>query len=265
MTKINYCYHSHTYRCGHAEGTDEDYIKAAIKFGLKNYGVSDHVILPGYSQPGMRGAGYELDGYLSSIRSLAKKYAKHLNVYVGFECEYMPEFLDYYRDLLATHKVDYLILGQHMYLEDMSVRWYMDYDSETAVKKYTEHLILGMKTGLFKYVAHPDLFMCFSHHWGEVEKACAKKIIETAVQCKMPLEINLCHARIYGKRMIAGYYSYYQYPFTPFWEMVAQSKAKVVVGFDAHLPDDVAKPGIEILDDVIKETGVKVDFDYKII
>ena len=34
MIKANY--HTHTARCGHAIGTDEEYVQAAIQAGLKN-------------------------------------------------------------------------------------------------------------------------------------------------------------------------------------------------------------------------------------
>lgn len=265
MKKINYCYHSHTYRCGHAVGHEEDYIKMAIKAKLKNFGVSDHVILPNYVQPGMRGAGTELPGYLSSLKALKIKYKDKINLYAGFECEYMPEFLDYYKELLDTHQVDYLILGQHMYLKNGRVMWYGSMSREDALKTYTEHLIAGMKSGLFKYVAHPDLFMCFTDRWDDLEKECAQAIIDAAIKYHLPLEINLCHAREYGRQEVSGYYSYYEYPFTPFWQMVAKTNIHVVVGFDSHLPEHVLYPGLHIVEDVIKETGVKVDFDYKII
>lgn len=257
MEKINYCLHSHTYRCGHAEGKDEDYILNAIKFGLTYYGVSDHVILPNIVQPGMRGAWYEREDYLNSIDALKKKYQNQITIFKGFECEYMPEYVSYYQKLLDTKQVDYLILGQHMYFDHNKVVWYMDLDPETAVKKYTEHLIEGIKSKLFTYVAHPDLFMCFTSKWGKTEIECAKKIIAAAVKYDIPLEVNLCHARIYGKRDFAGVYGYYQYPFNPFWEMVAKSKARVVVGFDSHRPIDVYKPGLEILDFVVSATKIK--------
>ena len=35
-------YHSHTSRCGHAVGTDEEYVKAAIAAGYQKMGFSDH-------------------------------------------------------------------------------------------------------------------------------------------------------------------------------------------------------------------------------
>ena len=40
MNKNNY--HTHTTRCYHASGKDEEYVKAAIKAGIKELGFSDH-------------------------------------------------------------------------------------------------------------------------------------------------------------------------------------------------------------------------------
>ena len=47
-------YHTHTARCGHATGTDEDYVLAAIEQGFDELGFSDHVPWPyqdGYTHP----------------------------------------------------------------------------------------------------------------------------------------------------------------------------------------------------------------------
>ena len=44
MMKANY--HTHTARCGHAEGTDEEYVLAAIERGFDEMGFSDHVPWP---------------------------------------------------------------------------------------------------------------------------------------------------------------------------------------------------------------------------
>ena len=40
----NFNYHSHTYRCGHADldVTDEDYIKDYIKIGFEKIAFTDH-------------------------------------------------------------------------------------------------------------------------------------------------------------------------------------------------------------------------------
>ena len=42
---MKYCYHTHTKRCGHAVGEDEEYVIEAIKAGIKDLGFSDHVFL----------------------------------------------------------------------------------------------------------------------------------------------------------------------------------------------------------------------------
>lgn len=50
-------YHTHTARCGHAEGTDEEYVLAAIERGFDELGFSDHVPWPyknGYVHPTVR-------------------------------------------------------------------------------------------------------------------------------------------------------------------------------------------------------------------
>ena len=35
-------YHTHTYRCGHAEGSERDYAEKAAKAGLRILGIADH-------------------------------------------------------------------------------------------------------------------------------------------------------------------------------------------------------------------------------
>ena len=48
MKKTNF--HTHTYRCGHANGSEEDMICAAMKMGIEELGLSEHVPLPHYRQ-----------------------------------------------------------------------------------------------------------------------------------------------------------------------------------------------------------------------
>ena len=39
-------YHTHTTRCHHASGNEEDFVLRAIENGLKIFGFSDHVPMP---------------------------------------------------------------------------------------------------------------------------------------------------------------------------------------------------------------------------
>ena len=63
-------YHTHTARCGHAEGSDEAYVLAAIEQGFEELGFSDHVPWPyqsGFLNLGVRMDVRRLDEYLRSV------------------------------------------------------------------------------------------------------------------------------------------------------------------------------------------------------
>ena len=70
-------YHTHTARCGHAKGADEDYVRAAIDGGFELLGFSDHMPWPyasGFTNPGVRMALSRMDEYLASAARLREKY-----------------------------------------------------------------------------------------------------------------------------------------------------------------------------------------------
>ena len=87
-------YHTHTYRCQHAYGSEREYIEAAIRMGIAELGFSDHVPCPfkdGYVS-GIRMTMEQAPEYVYAIRKLGKEYASDIKLYVGFEAEYIPEF-----------------------------------------------------------------------------------------------------------------------------------------------------------------------------
>ena len=104
-------YHTHTTRCGHAIGTDEQYVLAAIDAGFKVLGFSDHIPFEGISNKKDRMDYDQLDDYFRSIEALKVNYAHQIDIKLGFEAEYYPAYHTYYETLLK--RSDYLILGQH--------------------------------------------------------------------------------------------------------------------------------------------------------
>ena len=232
MEKLVYNYHTHTARCGHASGLDEEYVLAAIEAGIKYLGFSDHIILPdGYMQPGIRGNPELFEDYLYSINYLKDKYKDKINIIIGFEAEYYPEMVDYYKSLLKD-RIDYLILGQHCYLEDNSFHFYFEKDAPIEdVKRYVDDVIEGIKTGLFKYVAHPDLFMQSQLNWNsELEKE-SRRLLKACEEYQIPVELNMCGAM--RRHFDAEHYSY---PNIHFFKLVKDYKVKLVLGIDAHTP-----------------------------
>ncbi len=234
-------YHSHSFRCGHAEGDDEEYVKAALKQGFKVLGFSDHVMLPWASQPGMRGDYSLLDGYIASVNNLKRKYAGRIDVYLAFECEwYHEEYASFYRDLLTKRGFDYLILGQHCLRTDNHFVYYSHIaDEKQAVELYVRDVIDGLESGLFAYLAHPDHFLLWYGKWDETAKDAAYRICKKAKELNIPLEINMGPSRWKAKTSLDDL-SVVCYPYRKFFEIAKEIGNDVIIGVDAHRPSEYA-------------------------
>ena len=260
-------YHTHTYRCGHAVGEDEDYVIEAIALGMQTLGFSDHVMLEGFSQPNVRGDFYLSENYFSSIRNLKEKHKERINILLGYEAEAFPEYFSYYKKLLEENIIDYLILGNHCQLKDGKVEYFFSKaTTKEDVIRYKDTLIEGMKTGLFIYVAHPDYFMGGYSNFDRTCKICAHEICKVAAELDIPLEFNFAAIRT-GKYKI-GEKERFLYPHEEFWKIAKKYKCKMILGLDAHAPSELSHERNDIGYKMAKDYGLeiidKLDFtNYK--
>ena len=93
-------YHTHTARCMHATGSDEDYVLSAIKGGYQELGFSDHTPWKYHTDyvADMRMLPEELPGYVESLRSLREKYQDQISIKIGLECEYFPAYIHWLKE-----------------------------------------------------------------------------------------------------------------------------------------------------------------------
>lgn len=225
MQKFNY--HTHTTRCGHAQGSDESYVLEAIKNGYTHIGFSDHAPYTNGYSAGERMHKEELQDYVSSIKALKEKYKDQIHIALGLEFEYYETHLE---ELMQYKKeMDYMLLGQHdacLYGKD-----FYSYSSDEDILEYASL----------------------------IEKACEKAthiICKSAEKHHVYLEINLNGLR-YGKRQIGNEYRY-TYPYRKFWEIASQYDVKCIYGLDAHKPEKYAdKECYRIVDEVLKGIPLK--------
>ncbi|MFA6755199.1 MAG: histidinol-phosphatase [Bacilli bacterium] len=259
MEKLIYNLHTHTSRCGHAYGTDEEYVKSAIKNGIKLLGFSDHIFFPNIIHKGMRGNYELLDDYISSILFLKKKYSKKVDIKLGFEAEYQESFYGYYKYLLNDKHFDYLILGQHLTYNIKGkpiYYWGKELNNKKEIYRYRDDLISGMKTGFFLYVAHPDLFMRnVSIVDDDIIKVC-EDICAASKEYDVPLEINL--GGFGYSNMMAQIEGGSPYPNHFFWKMARKYKCKCVIGVDAHNPKNFDSIDYYFLDSFINYHELKI-------
>lgn len=261
MKKYNY--HTHTKRCGHAVGEDEEYVIAAINNGYKILGFSDHVFIPNLLNPDrIRGNFDELDNYLYSLNYLKQKYKDQIEIFIGFECEYFPELEDYYRDLLKSKKVDYLILGQHYaYYENNLLFDYVPY-SKNRDERYVELIEQGLNTGLFSILVHPDLYLA-SQNMNEKNVKLAERICKSCLDNDVYLEFNQGGLRR-GQVNIDNEMRY-PYPVKDFFMIAKEFGNKIVMGVDAHAPSELFHPVARVhADSITLDWGIKIVDEVKL-
>ena len=234
--KLENNYHTHTARCGHAIGFDEEYVERAIEAGIKELGFSDHTPFKNGSQPGIRMEYDKLDEYVASINALKEKYKDKIKIYCGLEAEYYSEDKDYYYELLE--KVDYLICGQHFSINKDKTLIYNGYkkDNKEIVIDYVNRVIEAIESGLFKYIAHPDLILNSYTIRDEFIEGQMRRICEAAERNKISLEYNLEGIKKQIKLGVIGEEKFYPYDY--FWKIASEYQIDVILGADVHDPDD---------------------------
>ena len=224
-------YHNHTFRCKHASGTEEEYVKRAINGGLEIFGFSDHApyIFPGnYTSPS-RMDMREIDEYFDTVLTLREKYKDYLDIKIGFEIEYYPKLWDRAIEKYSAYPLDYLILGEHHIGNESisSINAFAPTADENVLKSFVQHCINAVRTGKISYVAHPDNINFIGSP--EIYLTEMTKLINECKRLLIPLEINMLGMRE-GRH----------YPNELFWQLAGELEAQAVLGFDSHRPEHVA-------------------------
>ena len=263
ITGIDYAYHTHTFRCGHAFGEDEEYVVEALKQGFTSIGFSDHgIYLSIKEEDGGREHKYFQD-YIDSINALKKKYAGTAEILLGGEFEYSKELDRYFKDLKEKYGYDYLICGQHNEIVNNKHDYYFhQMDDYPRIEKYVKDVCDAIRSGHFAYIAHPDLFFNrITKITPKILEFC-REIVKTAVEFDTPLEINLGGLRF--NNLIAEKNGAFPYPNKTFFKIVSELGAKVVIGIDAHSPSDFYESDFDHANAFVKEFNLNLVKDFRV-
>ena len=189
-------YHTHTWRCRHADGTEREYVEAAIEAGLKILGFSDHTpqVYPGGYVCPVKMLPEELEGYVDTVLDLKREYKSDIEIHLGLEVEYLYTLWEPLLRLLKS--ADYL-------------------------RQYCRQTREALETGKFLYFAHPDVVWFTGPD--EIYEEEMTKLCRFCKEIDMPLEINLLGVR-----------EDRNYPRELFWKIAAREGNSVIYGMDAH-------------------------------
>lgn len=223
-------FHVHTFRCGHMRDEEREtaYIEKAIELGATEIFFTDHAPFPG-DEFRNRMKINELPEYVSTLQKLKQEYADRIDVKIGLEIEYLPNFHKYYEQLRDSGNFDTLLLGQHFSLLPDGRYSFQDREKVVEARVLADGIIEGMESGFFQVVAHPDQIFRRCKEWDEETENIAREIIECAARTGVILEQNISNMQ--GKKKKRAYRP-------EFWAELPAG-VRTIYGLDAHSMEEL--------------------------
>lgn len=238
--QIKFDFHTHHWRCGHAEGSIRDYIEAAIERGLDMIGISDHSPYFGsdedHPHPGVAMAASEFPNYVREVLELKKEYAGKIEVLLGVESDFFPEHLEAYKRRYAAYPFDYIIGSVHQ-SDGVSIfnknRWnnLTKQQQKEQKDRYLELVAQSAKSGMFDILGHIDAMKANYPAFSDIQTEAVDRTLKIIAECDIAIEINTS-----GKTKLVGGW----YPSDDILERALHYGVKVTFGSDAHVPSRVA-------------------------
>ena len=121
-------------------------------------------------------------------------------------------------------------------------------------RRYAEQVVEALETGLYRYLAHPDLFLNrVTAFDADAEKAC-RDICAAAARLNIPLEYNMAGLTLQNRP--DGSLGYTR---DEFWRIAAEYPVKAIMGCDAHAPSELdVVPAIEEKKAFLHSLGIPV-------
>lgn len=227
-------YHTHTPLCRHAQGWPVELARVATERGLGELGFSDHNPMPEPFDDWRMLIG-ELPRYIESVAEARAQFPA-LNIKLGLECDFIPGREAWIERLAGMADWDYLIGSVHYLAEgwDVDNPKYLSRHTSGAEEiwaSYWRTYEQCIRSGLFDFVAHPDLPKKFGVRPGGDLRRFYDGTIAALAETGTPYEINTA-----GLRKECGE----QYPAFDFIQLAQSAGVPLLINSDAHSPADVA-------------------------
>lgn len=247
-TKSIFCdSHIHTSLCNHASGEMEEYVQAAINNGLKKIIFLEHM------EEGIRHAQgktwlseEDFDDYFRQGRSLQIRYSDRIEIGLGVECGFNPDWSDRLRERLFHRTWDQVGISCHFLKIDG-----LDLHLNLLSRK-EQNILLAREVGIekildryFRYLTEavltlPGTVLCHldaalrhlpgirltDSHYQQIDT-----LLQAVQKKNMALEINTSGFEIRQE----------QFPCRRILAMAKSYNIPFVVGSDAHKPSEVGR------------------------
>jgi len=234
--------HVHTSLCHHAVGEMEDYVRAAVRKGLRELYFLEHL---------EAGINYfectwlddqDFDRYFAEGKRLQDKYREELFVGLGVEVGYNPARRQAILDKLAGHQWD--LVGISYHFMEVDGRHYnlvsrKAYNIDALDKKgvrqvltaYFETMLEAVEVIPGDFVCHLDAVLRYHPQirFDKDHRRQIRRILEAMAAKEMALEVNVSGCRMRGE----------QFPATWIIREALNRNIRLFASSDAHRPEDV--------------------------
>jgi histidinol-phosphatase (PHP family) len=253
---VKFDLHTHHKRCGHAQGSIEDYIEAAIQAGVDVIGISDHspyfARSEDHAEPKVAMAKSEFPKYVEEVLQLKEKYRGRIEVLLGVESDFFPEHAKRYQQMYEPYPFDYIIGSVHR-SNGVSIfnkkRW-RNLSEERQVREkeiYYDLIQKSARSGMFQILGHIDAMKGFYPAFSSIQTKAVDDTLRIIGECGMAVEINTS-----GKTKDCGGW----YPSDDILERALHYHIDVTFGSDAHEPGRVGDEW-ELVRQRLKEIGFR--------
>ncbi len=228
-------YHIHTPLCRHAAGWPIEYARRALDLGLEEIGFADHNPMP---EPfdDWRMDLSDLPRYLASVEEARAEFPQ-LRIRLGLECDFIAGREAWIEQLAGMADWDFLIGSVHYIAPGWDVdnpKWigrFREQPVEEVWALYWREYERCIRSGLFDFVAHPDLAKKFGFRPKGDLRRYYEPVIAALAETRTPFEINTAGLRKECREI---------YPAREFLELAHAAGVPLLINSDAHDPSELA-------------------------
>jgi histidinol-phosphatase (PHP family) len=226
-------YHVHTPLCHHATGWPVEFARRAQELGLGELGFADHNPMEAYFDD-WRMLREDLPRYLEEVES-ARAAFPQLPIRLGLECDFIAGREAWIEELRGLARWDFFIGSVHYLPEG----WEVDHpkyvgrhqgQAEEIWTSYWRVYEQAIRSGLFDFVAHPDLPKKFGFRPPGDLRRFYEPAIAALAETKTAFEINTAGWRKDCRE---------QYPAREFLELAASANLPLLINSDAHAVEEL--------------------------
>lgn len=235
--------HVHTSRCGHAAGSMEEYVQAAIAGGLSRIIFLEHL---------ERGISYfertwltdtDFEEYRREGEELKQRYADRIEIGIGVEVGYNPDCAGEIRDFLASHRWDRIGLSYHFFRigdrhvnlvsrKKENIEAFDAFGPARVIKGYYEGLLQAIDAVPANVVCHLDAVLRYHPDLSAIDQQPhITRVLEKMAATGLALEVNTSGYRIREQ----------VFPVPWVIQHAAELGIALWPGSDAHRPADVGR------------------------